>query len=248
MTPSVGAHAVGCTHRRADTVQRHTHESTDLAGLTRDRWPRTRPVDLVELAALVVQVWAGGSPSAARTLSCRADRRGATSGLLAGGLVSPDTTHVVTLLVAPDLTAAPDLLVWLPAVSCWSRWTPADRPLVGRSVVAAWRAVWQPSGASTGESHHPAPLPFWTMPSLVGCSLGGARVQGGAPGPRRAVERPCACWSASTTSPASWVVWWAPAAGPGSGHRATGGPGPGPAGRGPAGALAPALSRHGGAW
>lgn len=87
--------------------------------------------------------------------------------------------------------------------------TPPDTsqgiPLVGSGGVAARWEVWQPSGAPSREGHrpdhHPTPVSDSLTRGEVGSSEAGARVQGGAPGPRRAVESREPSRSASTSSP-----------------------------------------------
>ena len=88
----------------------------------------------------------GVSPSAARALSCRAGRAGASA----------------------------------PVV--------VDRRLSSVVALAAVRAVWQPSGASSWvrprPDHHHSPV-AWLLELAGGSPEVGARVQGGAPGRRR---------------------------------------------------------------
>jgi hypothetical protein len=114
------------------------------------RWARRLQIDLVaQLTASTARAVFGVSPSAARSLTCRGVRGGATSS--------------TSSRVAPELVSA--------AVE----------------VVAAARAVWQPSGASSWVR----PRPDHRSPVTAGHlehaapSLGGALVQGGAPGRRK---------------------------------------------------------------
>lgn len=169
MPPTIGRGCGARTHRLADVTHPHTHASNDLDGHTCViEWL----TGLVPRHLAPSPVLGAGRPTFAL---CSPAVSSSTARVRLGGSSSAARVHPCR-------------------GSCRGATPPAfitERSSGAGGVAARWE-VWQPSGAPSREGHRPDHHPTLVTDSLtrgkVGSSEAGARVQGGAPGPRRAVE------------------------------------------------------------